>query len=72
MKIVQTTPQTAHTLAYSNHNKPDAAHLLQKQIFMVSGTYEWRWKECAYLSWYHERMEPVEKAKTMFLPFDMS
>lgn len=37
MQIVQTTPQTAHTLAYSNQSKPDAAHLRQEEIFMMSG-----------------------------------
>lgn len=36
MQIVQTTPQTAHTLAYSNQNKPDAAPPLQEPIFMMS------------------------------------
>lgn len=37
MQIVQTTAQNAHTFAYSNQNKPEAAHLLQEQIFMMSG-----------------------------------
>lgn len=36
MQIVQ-TPQKAHTPAYSIQNKPDAAHPLQEQIFMMSG-----------------------------------
>ena len=70
MQIVQTTPQTAQTLAYSNQSKPDAAHLLQEEIFMMSGDI---WVEMKgvwlfiLVPW-----KPVEKVKTMFLPFDMS
>lgn len=72
MQIVQTTPQNAHTPADSNQNKPDAAHPVRSKYLWCLVTDEWRWQQCAYLSWYYERAEPVEKAKTMFLPFDMS